>query len=186
MIPSGAITTAHGADDTGYAIITTQKFSLIEGDGAMRVLLLKDVKGLGKAGDVKEVAGGHATNYLFPKQLARPATEGSLKTAQQVKEAEERKVEKKASEAKTLAAKFEGQSVVFKVRSGEGDRLYGSITAQDVADALGKSTGIAVDKRLVDMEHSIKSLGRHAVTLRLGGGHSAVITVIVERSQEPE
>ncbi len=151
----------------------------------MRVLLLKEVKGLGKAGDVKEVAGGYATNYLFPNKLAQPATEGSVKVAQQVKEAEVRKVERKANEAKILATKFDGQTVVLKARSGEGDRLYGSITAQDVADALAKSTGLPVDKRLVDMEHPIKALGRHEVKLRFGGGLTSTITVIVERSKEP-
>ncbi len=151
----------------------------------MRVLLLKEVKGLGKAGDIKEVAGGYASNYLFPNKLAEPATEGSVKVAQQVKAAETRKVEKKANEAKNLAAKLQGQTVVLKARSGEGDRLYGSITAQDVAEALAKSTGLAIDKRIVGMEHPIKALGRHDVTLRFGGGLTAVISVIVERSKEP-
>lgn len=149
------------------------------------MLLLKEVKGLGKAGDIKEVAGGYASNYLFPNKLAEPATEGSVKVAQQVKAAETRKVEKKANEAKNLAAKLQGQTVVLKARSGEGDRLYGSITAQDVAEALAKSTGLAIDKRIVGMEHPIKALGRHDVTLRFGGGLTAVISVIVERSKEP-
>jgi large subunit ribosomal protein L9 len=151
----------------------------------MRVLLLKDVKGLGKAGDIKEVAGGYAANYLFPNKLAEPATEGSVKVAQQVKDAEARKAEKKANQAKSLAVKLQGQTVVLKARSGEGDRLYGSITAQDIADALKKSTGLPIEKRLVDMEHPIKSLGHHEVTVRFGGGLTATVTVIVERSKEP-
>lgn len=151
----------------------------------MRVLLLKEVKGLGKAGDVKEVAGGYAANYLFPNKLAEPATEGSVKVAQQVKDAEARKAEKRANEAKNLAARLQGQTVVLKARSGEGDRLYGSITAQDVADALKKSTGLPIEKRLVDLEHPIKSLGRHDVMIRFGGGLTAIVGVIVERSQEP-
>lgn len=151
----------------------------------MRVLLLKDVKGLGKAGDIKEVADGYAANYLLPHKLAQLVTEGAVKTAQQVKAAEVRKVEKKANESKILAGKLEGQTVVLKGRSGEGDRLYGSITAQDVAEALSKSTGVPVDKRVIDLEHPIKALGRHPVTLRLGGGTTATITVVVERSKEP-
>lgn len=151
----------------------------------MRVLLLKEVKGLGKPGDVKEVAGGYASNYLFPNKLAEPATEGGVKVAQQTKEAESRKVEKKANEAKNLAAKLQGQTVVLKARSGEGDRLYGSITGHDVAEALTKSTGLAIDKRIVDLEHPIKSLGRHDVVLRFGGGLTSTVTVIVERSKEP-
>lgn len=151
----------------------------------MRVLLLKDVKGLGKMGELKEVSGGYATNYLFPNKLAQPATEGSVKLAEQIKVAAERRIEKKRGESKALAAKFEGQTIVLKARSGEGDRLYGSITAQDVADALSKSSGMTIDKRSVEMEHPIKSVGRHDISLRVGGGLTAAITVIVERSNEP-
>ena len=104
---------ARGVDDQAqriYAIIaraimrlTRVKRSLVEGDEAIRVLLLKDVKGLGKAGETKEVAGGYAANYLFPNKLAQPMTEGAVKTAQEVKAAEVRKVEKKANESKVLA-----------------------------------------------------------------------------------
>ena len=151
----------------------------------MRVLLLKEVKGLGKAGDIKEVAGGYAANYLFPNKLAQPVTDGAMKTAQEVKAAEVRKVEKKANESKVLAGRLEGQTVVLKAKSGEGDRLYGSITAQDVAEALTKSVGVPVDKRVVDMEHPIKTLGQHAVTLRLGGGLTATVMVLVEKIKEP-
>ena len=151
----------------------------------MRVLLLKDVKGLGKAGETKEVAGGYAANYLFPNKLAQPMTEGAVKTAQEVKAAEVRKVEKKANESKVLANRLDGQTVVLKARSGEGDRLYGSITSQDVAEALTKSVGVPVDKRVVEIEHPIKTLGRHDVTLRLGGGLTAKVMVLVEKSKEP-
>ena len=75
--------------------------------------------------------------------------------------------------------------MVLKGKAGEGDRLYGSITSQDVAEALTRSTGVSVDKRMVDMEHPIKSLGRHPVTLRLGGGLTATATVLVEKIKEP-
>ncbi len=150
----------------------------------MRVLLLKDVKGLGKAGDVKEVAGGYASNYLLPNKLAQPVTEGSVKMAEQVREAEKRKLDRKANESKTLAAKLDGQTVVLKARSGEGDRLYGSITSQDVADALAKSTGLTIEKRYLELEHPIKSLGHHSVTLKLGGGFTANVSVVVERARE--
>ena len=75
--------------------------------------------------------------------------------------------------------------MVLKARSGEGDRLYGSITSQDVAEALTKSVGVPVDKRVVEIEHPIKTLGRHDVTLRLGGGLTAKVMVLVEKSKEP-
>lgn len=150
----------------------------------MRVLLLKDVKGIGHAGDIKEVAGGYAANYLIPNKLAQPVSEGVVRQAQQVKEAAARKQERKSTEAKTMAARLEGRMVVFKVRSGEGERLYGSITSADIADALSKSTGLTIDRRLVDLEHPIKTLGQHPVRLRIGGGLTATITAVVERIKE--
>ena len=94
----------------------------------MKVLLLKDVKGLGKAGEIKEAAGGYAQNYLVANGLAQIVTEGAVRQAQDLREAAVRKQERKALEAKSLAAKLEGQVVTFKVRTGEGERLYGSIT----------------------------------------------------------
>jgi large subunit ribosomal protein L9 len=147
----------------------------------MRVLLLKEVKGLGHAGDIKDVAGGYATNYLLPHNLARPVTEGAVKQAEEVKDAVERKQEKKASQSKTLANRVDGHTVVFKVRTGEGDRLYGSITSQDIADALTRSTGVAIDKKYLELEHPIKALGQHPVQLKFGGGLVANVLVVVER-----
>jgi large subunit ribosomal protein L9 len=147
----------------------------------MRVLLLKEVKGLGHAGQVKDVAGGYATNYLFPQKLAEPVTEGAVKQAEQVKEVLARKQERKTSEAKTLAARLDGQEVTFKAKTGEGDRLYGSITAADVAEALSRKTGLEVDRRYLELEHPIKALGEHRVQLKLASGLFAYITVLVER-----
>lgn len=152
----------------------------------MRVLLLKEVRGLGHVGDIKEVAGGYATNYLFPNRLAQPVTEGTVKAVQQVKEAAARKQERKATEAKTLVAKLNGQIVTLKGRSGEGDRLYGSITSADIAQALSKAAGVDVDRRFVMLEHPIKTLGQHQVPVKLGGGLIATITVIVERDRAAE
>jgi len=147
----------------------------------MRVLLLKEVKGLGHAGDIKDVAGGYATNYLFPHNLAQPVTDGAVRQAEQVKEAVVRKQEKKTSESKTLASRVDGQTVVFKARTGEGDRLYGSITSGDIADALTRSTGLMIDKKYLELEHPIKALGQHPVQLKFGGGLVANVLVVVER-----
>lgn len=147
----------------------------------MRVLLLKEVKGLGHAGQIKDVAGGYAANFLFPQKLAQPVTEGAVKRAEQVKEVQERKQERKASEAQMLAARLDGQEVNFKAKTGEGDRLYGSITAADVAEALSRKTGLEIDRRYLELEHPIKALGEHRVQLKLGAGLHAHVTVIVER-----
>lgn len=152
----------------------------------MRVLLLKDVKGLGQAGDIKEVAGGYAANYLFPHRLAQPVSEGAIKAAQQEKEAVARKQERKVTEAKTLAARLDGQTVILKARSGEGDRLYGSITSADIAEALSAATGVVVERKYVALDHPIKTLGHHPVVLKLGSGLTATITAVVERDRAAE
>jgi len=150
----------------------------------MQVLLLKDVPGLGRADQIKEAAGGYALNYLIPRKLAVAVTDGALKQAQTLKEAEKRKRDRKADEAKTLVDKLDGQSVTFKARAGEGDRLYGSITAADVAEALSRSIGAEVDRRLMDLEHSIKSLGEHRVQVKIAAGLAATIWVVVERASQ--
>src|SRR5512142_1232214 len=108
----------------------------------MQVMLLKDVSGLGHAGDIKNVAGGYAQNYLFPQRLAVPASEGAVKQSQSLHEAADRRRERKANETKELAARLDGQEIVFTARAGEGNRLYGSITSHDVAEKLQATTGI--------------------------------------------
>ncbi len=150
----------------------------------MRVLLLKDVKGLGHAGEIKDVAGGHAQNYLFPNKLAQPVTEGAVKQVQHLKEAVASKQERKATEAKTLASRLDGQTITFKARSGEGERLYGSITNADVAEALSKAIGHPVDRKLVEIPHPIKTLGQHRATVKVGPGLVANVLVFVDRAAE--
>ena len=147
----------------------------------MQVLFLKDVKGVGHAGDIKEVAGGYAQNYLFPNNLAQQVTDGAVKQAQQLHDAAARKKERKALEAKTLADKVNGQVITFKARTGEGERLYGSITTADVATALSKAIGHEVDRKYVEIEHPIKTLGQHNVTVKIATGLTAKVTVVVER-----
>jgi len=150
----------------------------------MQVLLLKDVAGLGRAGDIKEVAGGYAQNLLLPRKLAVPLSEGAKKQAESLQEAAERKRARKQTEAKALASRIEGQVLVFKARAGEGDRLYGSITNSDVAERLSQALGTEIERRLVELEHPIKSLGEHAAAVKVSSGVSAKVRVIVERAKE--
>jgi large subunit ribosomal protein L9 len=150
----------------------------------MLVLLLKDVAGVGQAGDIKDVSGGHAKNYLFPKKLAVPATEGAQKQAQSIREANERRRDRKHAEAKGLAAKIDGQVLTFLVRAGEGDRMYGSVTNGEIAEELSKVTKIEIERRQVELEHSIKTLGSHNVEVKIASGVIATITVNVEREEE--
>jgi large subunit ribosomal protein L9 len=150
----------------------------------MQVMLLKDVPGLGHAGDVKQVAAGYAQNYLFPRNLAISATEGALKQAKSLQDAAERHRQRKVNEAKEVAARLDGQEIVFTARAGEGDKLYGSITGNDIAEKLQSSTGIAIDRRFIELEHPIKSLGEHKVVVKLGSGAVANVRVRVERQAE--
>jgi large subunit ribosomal protein L9 len=150
----------------------------------MRVLLLKDVHGLGRAGDIKEVAGGYAQNYLLPRKLATPVTAGTVRQVQELKETAERKQERKVNETTILAAKLDGKAVSFRARAGEGDRLYGSITSADIAQELGKLVGVEVDRRFIELEHPLKALGEHRVTIKFGAGAVATVYVRVERSRE--
>ena len=150
----------------------------------MRVLLLKDVPGLGHAGDVKEVAGGYAHNLLFPRKLAVPASEGALKQVQAAKEAAEQRRQRKLIEAKELVAQLDGRVVTFEARAGEGERLYGSITNADVAEELTRMLGIEIERRNVELERPIKALGEHRATVKVGPGATATVWVRVRRVAE--
>lgn len=151
----------------------------------MQVLLKKDVPGLGHAGEVKRVADGYALNYLIPRGLATAATEGALKQAQQLKEATERQRQRQQSEAERLAQKLSGLTLTFKAKAGDGDKLYGSVTSADIAEAIAKATGEVVDKRRIELAHAIKELGTHQVLLRLAPETVATVTVVVEREAGP-
>lgn len=149
----------------------------------MQVLLLKDVEPLGAAGEVKKVADGYARNYLIPRGLATAATPGAIKQAELMQEAEERRQAQAISEAKALAEVLNGQTVTFQARAGEGDRLYGSITTGNIAEALEENTGQEVDKRKIELSEPIKDLGEHTVTIRLAAEAVASVTVVVERQE---
>jgi large subunit ribosomal protein L9 len=149
----------------------------------MQVLLLKDVAGIGHAGDIKEVSGGHAKNYLFPKKLAVPASEGAQKQAESLREAGERRRDRKLTEAKAQASKLDGQVLTFKVLAGEGDRMYGSVTSAEIAEALSKVAKTEIERRQIELEHPIKSLGQHSVPVKVASGVTATIVVTVEREE---
>lgn len=149
----------------------------------MQVLLLRDVETLGEAGEVKKVADGYARNYLIPRGLATAATAGAVKQAELMQQAEERREAQAISEAKALAAILDGQTVSFQARAGEGDRLYGSITSGNIAEALEENTGQEVDKRKIELSEPIKDLGEHTVTIRLAAEAVASVTVVVERQE---
>ncbi|GAB4557449.1 MAG: 50S ribosomal protein L9 [Anaerolineae bacterium] len=152
----------------------------------MDVLLLKDVEGLGHAGEIKKVAGGYARHFLIPRGLAVIADESARKKAAQIREAAERRRQRQTLEAKALAEKLQALTLTFRVRAGANDRLYGSITAQDIAEAIASQIGQEIDRRLVQLEHPIRELGTHRVPIRLMADIIPKVTVEVVREGETE
>jgi large subunit ribosomal protein L9 len=146
----------------------------------MKVLLLRDHDKLGKAGDVKNVADGYARNYLIPRGLAVLATQGALKQAETIHKAEEKRQAKLFSEAQAVANQLIGTTLTFRALAGETGKLYGSITANDIAEAIQREKGIPVDKRRIELREPLRSLGTHTVPIRLASDLVPSVTVVVE------
>ena len=151
----------------------------------MDVLLKKDVDGVGLAGDIKSVADGYARNYLIPKGLAIPANKGAAKQAQQIKDAADRRRDRERRAAMSFAEKLEALTLNFKARAAETDRLFGSITASDIALAIEQATGEEIQKRQISLDHPIRQLGTHQVPVRLMAEVVPQVTVVVEREGAP-
>ena len=145
----------------------------------MKIVLRQDVPKLGEAGAILEVKPGFARNYLIPQGMAVVATPGETKTAEHNAAVRARKIAKQEAQLQSLADKIEGKRLEFEVRAGEGGRLYGSITAGDVAEQLAKVVGEEIDRRKVVLEDPIRQLGEHAVTVHLVGRLRPAVTVIV-------
>ena len=126
-----------------------------------------EVPGLGQAGDVKEVADGYARNYLLPRELVTPATKANMATLTDRVASEKHKREKVEAEQAALAAKIEAASLVFSVRVGGGGRLYGSVTNQDVANALLELNQISVNRRAIQLSDPLRHLGTFEVPIRI-------------------
>ncbi|OGU28986.1 MAG: 50S ribosomal protein L9 [Gemmatimonadetes bacterium RIFCSPLOWO2_12_FULL_68_9] len=135
----------------------------------MEVILRDDVTHLGKAGDVVTVKNGYARNYLIPHGLAYQATAGNKRRIEVESQRRDAQVASQRAEASELAERLASASLTFTVRTGEGDKLFGSITAADIAEKL-KEQGFAVDKRRVELEEPIKMVGIYKVPVRLEAG----------------
>ncbi len=145
----------------------------------MIVILIKDVKGTGKAGDVVKVSDGYARNMLLPKGLAREATDGNIRSLEKQKEiAAEKRAEQKAA-AQETAEKLEKVTLEIKSKGGESGKLFGSITSKDIAEALEKQEKIKVDKKKIEMSSPIKQAGQSTVTIKLFQEVSAELKVNV-------
>ena len=150
----------------------------------MEVLLKKDVKGVGHAGDIKKVADGYGRNYLIPQGLASQANQGAAKQAVQIKSTTERKEERERQSALSLAEKISALTLNFKARATDTDRLFGSVTASDIALAIEQAVGQEIAKRQVDLEHPIRDLGMHKVPVHLMSNIVPEVTVVIEREGE--
>ncbi len=149
----------------------------------MQVILLERIEKLGQMGDVVKVKPGYARNYLLPKKKAMRATDANLKVFESQRSQLETDNLEHRSEAESAAGKLEGLSIVLIRQAGDGGQLYGSVTARDMAQALGKD-GVKVERAQVQLDKVIKVLGVHPVRLRLHPEVSVTITVIVARSEE--
>jgi len=145
----------------------------------LKVILTKDVDTLGKSGELKEVAEGYARNFLMPRKLAVPATGGAFRAWQHDIASREDKRKREKEEAEIAAQRISSTTLTMGVKVGEGGKLYGSITAKDIADALGRR-GIVVDRHKVDLEEPLKMLGTYKVAVRVFPGLTPEVTIAVE------
>jgi large subunit ribosomal protein L9 len=145
----------------------------------MKVILLQDVPGSGKKNQVISVSDGYARNFLFPKKLAMEATPAAVREVERRNELERAKELARRQEAEALAAKLRGKDVRLQAKCGEKGRLYGSITGQEIADALFQQHGVQLDKRKIEQAEPIRSVGDSEVTLSLYAGVKVQVTVRV-------
>ena len=148
----------------------------------MKVILLTDVKGKGKKGQMIEVSDGYARNYMLPRKLAIEATTDAVNTMRMNDKAAAEKAAKERAEAMEISKKLREMTLVVTAKGGGAGRLFGSVTNQEIADALAKKTGIKLDKRKVVISDPIKNVGTYTVTCKLGYEISAPLTVKIEEA----
>ena len=146
---------------------------------AMKVILLQDVKGTGKKGEIKEVSDGYARNFLIGKGLAAEATPANLNKLEGQKASAQHKVDLAVQEANAQAAKLNGQTVTVKAKAGQGGKLFGAVTLGHVADAISAQMGFTVDKRKLSVGSEMKNAGEYSAEAKLYSGISAKFTVNV-------
>src|SRR5690625_1055014 len=146
----------------------------------MKVIFLKDVKGKGKKGEVKKVSVGYETNYLFKNNLAEEATSGNLRKLKARQQKIEKREQEEKQEAEKLKETLETTTVTMKAKSGDGGRLFGSITSKQIADSLKKEFNLDVDRRKIELKNPIRSLGHHQIPVKLHQEVMGTIRVHVE------
>lgn len=145
----------------------------------MKVILKQDIKGVGKAGSVADVAEGYGRNYLLPRGLALEATTGSLAQLAGQREAKERRDEKLLAEAREVAALFASKPLEIRAKGGDRGKLFGAVTNAQVADALRAAFGVEIDRHKIELPEPIKAAGDYACTVKLAHGVTARVSVRV-------
>lgn len=149
----------------------------------MKVILIKDLKGTGYAGDIVNVSDGYARNFLFPKGIAREASVQNLNIAKQQQQANEKRRLLERLSAEEAAKRLSGLKVVVKAKCGENGRLFGSITSKEISEAILEQHGIEVEKKRIVMDDHIKELGETKLAVKVYAGISADIVVSVEAAE---
>ena len=148
----------------------------------MKVILLQDVKGKGKKGQMIEVSDGYARNYMLPRKIAVEATADAVNTMRMNDKAAAEKAAKERAEALEVSKKLRDMTLVVTAKGGGAGRLFGSVTNQEIADALAKNTGIKLDKRKIVISDPIKNIGTYTVQCKLGYEINAPLTVKIEEA----
>ena len=148
----------------------------------MKVILLQDVKGKGKKGQMLEVSDGYARNFMLPKKLAIEATADAINTMRMNDKAAAEKAARERAEALEISKKLREMTVVVTAKGGGAGKLFGSVTNQEIADALKGQSGIALDKRKIVLSDSIKNVGTYTVQCKLGYEITAPLTVKIEEA----
>lgn len=149
----------------------------------MKVILLSDVKNLGKKGDIVETAEGYGRNYLIPRKVAKEANTMNMNQALQDKKVAEHRAAQRKDEAVMLAAQVEKVTVKLKLKVGANGKLFGAVTSKDVAEALIKQTGLEVDRRKIELNDTVKLPGSYTAVAKLHPEISAKFNVIVETDE---
>jgi large subunit ribosomal protein L9 len=149
----------------------------------MKVILLQDVKGTGKKGEIKEVAEGYGRNYLIPKKLAVLATEGNLNVLKDQKQRDQRKKQEQLEEAKKIGKKIEELQLVIPAKAGEGGRLFGAVSTKQIAEELKKQHQLKIEKKKLLLSEPIRSLGVTKVPVKLHPNVTATLVVQVIESK---
>ncbi len=145
----------------------------------MKVILKQDVKGLGQSEAIVEVAEGYARNYLIPRGLAVEASDGRVRELALRKKAEKNKKDRAHAEAVKLAERIEGKEIKVKMHSGEGGKLFGSVTTREIAEVMERVYGIKIDRKQIELKEPLKSLGGFSLTVRLYPGVQAKFNLVV-------